>query len=392
MRLRAGDRLSRTQHRQGLHAQVHAHSLPRTRSGGAGLRHRLYVLRLDQDRGEPGLGLARHRHPLRHAGLTDECALIRAWRERPQPVEPDRRADKRILPTIKVIETRPERRAGMLFGGVHDGRRVTDVALELPLWPDTPAAKRVPLLDIVDLAGVPVMAKGRGAPLPNRLFLRALASIAPEDRRREIARLALTVREFRNGLFPRGWERRRDWPRLRHALLHVRDYAIHDGRGRWFPLSLRYLPDEPALDDIIVLDVAYPPQSYSGAPVDLPEMDALSVESAPRWRAYIGAHSVVWIPGRTRVPHPQSGQYVWATDPDAYPVLTIDDRRRLAFGLDLVNKQHRSHREINDKFRDLPGLAVLTEQAVDPRSGEVGWRVMPTDAARAVQQGANRRE
>ena len=50
----------RTQHRQGFHAQVHAHGVP-------GLLHRLYVLRVHRDRGEPPVGLARHRHPLRHA-------------------------------------------------------------------------------------------------------------------------------------------------------------------------------------------------------------------------------------------------------------------------------------------------------------------------------------
>ena len=60
VRLRAGDILPRAQHRQGFHAQVHAHGVP-------GLLHRLYVLRVHRDRGEPPVGLARHRHPLRHA-------------------------------------------------------------------------------------------------------------------------------------------------------------------------------------------------------------------------------------------------------------------------------------------------------------------------------------
>ena len=218
----------------------------------------------------------------------------------------------------------------MLFGGLHEGRRIE--APELPLWPDVAPAKRVLLLDLVDAAGLPVMAEGRGAPLPLRLFVRALASVRPEHRRLVTARIAPTLRELRDGLFPNGWERRRDWPRLRDSLMNARDYAIHDGRGRWFPVALRSMPDDPALDDVIVIDIAFPPGSHSGPPVALPDMDRLSVESASRWRAYIAAHSVAWQLGTTRVPIPRSRRFVWTRNLAAYPVLTLDDRRRFAFG------------------------------------------------------------
>ena len=147
------------------------------------------------------------------------------------------------------------------------------------------------------MAGVPVMAQGRGAPLPMRLFVRALASVRPADRELATARLALKVRELRDGLFPNGWRIGQHWPVLRDALLHARDYAIHDGRGRWWPLALRSMPDAPGLDDLVVLDVAFPPGSKAGPSIDLPAMDRLSVDSASPWRAYIAAHSVAWQPG-----------------------------------------------------------------------------------------------
>ena len=70
----------------------------------------------------------------------------------------------------------------------------------------------------------------------------------------------------------RTWRVGRDWSKLRHALLNAREYAIHDGRGRWFPLGLRYLPDalmrdDPdtaLLDELVVLDVALPESATSG--------------------------------------------------------------------------------------------------------------------------------
>ena len=163
--------------------------------------------------------------------------IIGAWQNRPREVELERRRDRRILPRIVASGDPPEREAGMLFGGLHEGRSVE--APELPLWPDVAPAKRVPLLDLVDAAGLPVMTEGRGAPLPLRLFVRALASVRLEHRRLVAVRIAPTLRELCDGLFPNGWRKGKDWPRLRDALLHARDYAIPRRTGLWFPVALR---------------------------------------------------------------------------------------------------------------------------------------------------------
>ena len=323
--------------------------------------------------------------PPEHPAVT----LVRAWLEQPAQVKPETRRDKRILPRI-AVSANPAREAGMLFAGLHQGRCLE--VSELPLFPEVAPAKRVPLLDLVDAAGLPVMARGRGAPLPLRLFVRVLAAVRPAHRRLPTTRLELTLRELSGGLFPNGWERRRDWPKLRHALMHTRDYAIHDGRGRWFPLALRLMPDNPGLDDIIVLDVAYPPDSHSGPSVSLPEMDRLSVDSAARWRAYIAVHCIAWQPGKTRVPAPRAGgRFVWARKATAYPILTCHDRRRLAFGAG--DRKHRTRAQVDEVFRGLPGLVVVSECAADERTGEVGWLVLPEEAAGALtgeNEGANR--
>lgn len=312
--------------------------------------------------------------------------IVKAWMERPVEITPERRKDKRILPVVRVVETRPERQRGMLFGGLLEGR--TDDALpQLPLF-DAPVRKSVAILDMADTAGVPVMAQGKGAPLAARLFVRAGLAVSPRDRRQQSVRVAVTVRELRDGLFPNGapqWGTRQ-WPALKAALIGASDFTIRLPDGcLWFMLALRRLPSEdvrglPGLDNHVVLDVAFPPGANDGPVIDLAALDQLSVQSAPRWRAYIAAHALAWHPGKTQRPVPGApGRYGWSRDLDDYPVLTARDRRRLAFGeRDMKN---RTRADINATWSDLPGLTTV-ERAVDPKTGEVGWRIVPADAAR----------
>lgn len=315
--------------------------------------------------------------------------ILTAYASRPVEVEPETRKDARILPRIVIAES-VERERGRLFGGLTDNRRPAD----LPLFPElSREAHPVPILDLADATGLPVMVSGKGAPLPLRLFVRAMVSVRPADRERESVRLALTLREMRDALFPNGWERRRDWPRLRHALLHARDYtvpsAFRGSVGRWFPLAVRHLPENPSLEDLIVLDVAYPPGAANGPVVDLSEMDQLSVKSSARWRAYIAANLIAWIPGKTQRPVPRAKKrWGWSGDPTDYPILTAEERRALAFGA--RDNKHRTRSDIDEVWRDLPGLTLIAEQAIDPRSGEVGWRIVPADAAAKIGEGANR--
>ena len=319
--------------------------------------------------------------PPEDGGYPSVLAVLHAIE--PHPVEGDYRNDP-ILPRIKA-SSHPDRVAGMRLGGLHDGRHGRHTMPRLLRLFPLPEEKAVPLLDLVDAAGIPVMSHGRGAPLELRLFIKAVISVPYSDRWRPSVRLAVKVSELTAGLFPSGWRVGRDWPRLRQALMHARDYAIRDGAGLWFPLALRLIPDRPDPDKLVVIDVSLPGQAAAGPIVDLPEMDRLSVQSAKRWRAYIAAHTLAWAPGRTRVPAPRAGgQRLWATNPDAYPVLTRNDRRRLAFGHE-DDRKHRTQREIDDAFRDLPGLVMLTDRAVDRHTGEEGWRLVPENAAKAIQ-------
>lgn len=329
----------------------------------------------------------RPRHPL--------APIVAAWLDRPREIEAETRRDKCILAHITGGDEHRARTVGMLFAGLHENRRIEQP--ELPLWPGVPARKRVPILDVVDAAGVPVVQRG-GAPLALRLFVRVLSAVPVASRGHGEIPLSVKVGDLLNALWPvsdttgrRTWRAGEHWPKLCRVLWDARDYAIHDGRGRWFPLSLRYLPDIPAseltkrLDERVELRVELPPGATSGPPVALPVMDRLMVDSAARWRAFIAAHCIAWAPGTTRVPVMRglrkTGRLTWARAVSAYPVLTLDDMRRLAFGTD---PRHSTAAKVRGAFRDLPGLVVVDEAAQDERTGTVGFRVVPEAAAKAI--------
>ena len=111
-------------------------------------------------------------------------------------------------------------------------------------------------------------------------------------------------------------------------------------------------------------------------------MDSLSVESAARWRAYIGASVLAWQPGITRVPARRGGRFGWTRNRNAYPILTVEDRRRLAFGAG--DLKHRTRAEIDAAFRNLPDLVVVSENESRDATGEIGWMVLPRIAADLV--------
>ena len=305
--------------------------------------------------------------------------LVRKWQESPPLVEHETRKDRRILPKIEVLPAHPARERGMLFGGLADGRQPPET--ELPLFPQFSERNRVAILDVVDATGLPIMARGKGAPLALRFGIRSLLTVKPHDRRRQSVRLAMTLSELAAGLYPTKFYSR-DWPKLRNVLLEARNYGmlIDDGRSLWFPWAVRQLPAEhaPSMDDLVVIDLAFPPNSAEGPLIDLTTLDQLGVESAPRYRAYLAMHSLNWQNGVTRVPVDRArGQWRWARDVAKYPVVTLEERRRLAFGEH--DKKHRTTAEINAAFVDLPGLMVVERNAKDPRSGITGWRITPID-------------
>ena len=318
--------------------------------------------------------------------------------DEPVTVRAVRRLDP-ILPVVQSVREHPAREAGRLafVGGLADGRG--RVAGQLPMLPDT-EGPRVPLLDLIDYRGGPVMAKGRGAPLDLRLFVGACI-MAPFETRKHGSRLAVTQRELRDFLFPNRWQRNRDWPAIQSALRRAHTYEIpgrFTWRGgtvvNWVPFRLvGGAGDEAALDDLVVIDVELPPRSAAGPVIDRRTLAQLGVTSAPRFRAYIAAHSVAWRVGVTRRRHPLNRRvHLWSADPAHYPILTTQDRRRLAFGG--ADTKHRLTADQNAAWEKLPGVEVLS-RAATTQAGRNGWVIVPEAAAEAIrkarEEGDNRR-
>ena len=133
------------------------------------------------------------------------------WRPAPEPVSAETRRDS-LLPVVQSVSEPLEREAERLaFGGLIEGR--ADPGGQLPLLP-APEGPRVPLLELADVRGGPIMARGRGAPLDLRLFVGAVLW-TPHHARATRGRLAVTVREIRDFLYPHGWKRRGTGQRFR---------------------------------------------------------------------------------------------------------------------------------------------------------------------------------
>lgn len=315
---------------------------------------------------------SRPKHPL--------APIVRAWIERPPAVATGKRSDP-LLPVVRAVPDRPARLA---IGGLIDGGAMP---AQLALIP-TPEGVSVPLLDLIDGAGAPIMARGRGAHIVARLAVACFvlpAGAAPDVRREWTP----TVRELRDFCFPHGWERRRHWPAMRAALATLNAALIPYGAGRfWRPFRPWDDPGAGAsLDDRLRIDLLLPPGTVSGPPIDRAELAALGVDSAPRFRAYIGVHSVAWLPGRTQRPVPGApGRWGWSRDPRDYRAFTAGDRRRIAFGAD--DAKNRTRSELDAPFEALPGVEVVSREWVESKTGRGGWLILPADAAAAIREGA----
>lgn len=315
-------------------------------------------------------------------GKHPAAALVRAWQNRPAEVEAETRLDLRIFPKV-VPAMSLKRRLPLLTGAAKSAGQ-----LPLCLFAE-PDALRVPLLDLVDATGVPIMARGRGAPLPLRVVVRVLMAVPVSARGRGPVSLSVPTRELTRAFMGESYRPHKHWPRILEALQTVHNArAILDGQsvalcmvGRW--------PADGDPDGEIRFICDLPDGAGEGPVIDLPLLDALGRESAPRFRAYLAVQSVNWRKGITRLPvDKRRGVWRWAKDASRYPVFTREDRRRLAFGMQ--DEGNRTKAQIDAAFEGLPGLVVADRRAVDPKSGAVGWRIIP-DGLTVENERVNRR-
>jgi len=305
--------------------------------------------------------------------------LIEWLKTQPIRVDPEDRRDSRILPAITTAKQDLNRRSGLLvttLTGAHE--KPADLSF-------FPQAERheVPLLDLVDGAGKPIRTRGRGAPLESRLIVAAILAVPQSSRGRETVRFTLPLRDLVEAIYRGKWNRTNQWSPLRDMLRSLGDQGIrlrHRG-SIWRPVVCREIPDEDArLDAPVTFDVAFPPGTTTGPQINPKELASRGVRSSPEWRAYIAAATLAWAPGRSRVPVAGRRHYGWSRDPQAYPVLTQEDRRRLAYG---ESKGNRTKDEIDAVWRHIPGFTVLEDQT-DMKTQITGWRIVPEQAAEEI--------
>ena len=126
------------------------------------------------------------------------------------------------------------------------------------------------------MAGGVSMTKGRGAAIGIRLHIETLLSVPPDLRRSHGPPVAVrcTLRQLTEALWPRGWQRGRDWPRLVSGIEELRrlgiEYETAGGHGGiWFAVTVRSMPRAgAALDDLFIFEVLLPPGSGTGPMVD----------------------------------------------------------------------------------------------------------------------------
>lgn len=170
----------------------------------------------------------------------------------------------------------------------------------------------VPVLPIqlYMLAGGKLTTRGQGAPISQRLMFELLMSAYRLLRSGE--RIPnTTLRDLVEWVWPNGWQRGRDLPRLQRALWELDNMRIEHERGLWRLISLDRLPRLDAfLDDPIPFRIIHLPDSERGPLIDRHRLRLYGLQSAPAWRAYLRL-AYIWDAAKVS----NGGYRVYATRP-----------------------------------------------------------------------------
>jgi len=313
---------------------------------------------------------------------------------------------------------------------------------------ETVAPTSVAPLDFYDLAAAAGgvgggKVSGRGAPLTMRLFTEVLLNAPAAERASQGgARYVVTLHEITRWLWPYGWRRSRDLPKLREALIALDRVAVPfsrpptaweslvSGPGMWRPILVEgvLLPGD-GLDSRFAIRVQLPPSAAYGPQVDRFALREAGLDSAPMYRTLLSlayfwyeqsanGYAIRGLRGQL-VPPPgpneskravsrrrreaeEAGHTERNPAADRSRVLGPADRVALAYSptIAMTPRSIRSAREKADRvLRALEqrGLVVIETCDADGRPlkagyGAEGWRVLPGPRwLRGALQGAGDR-
>ena len=185
----------------------------------------------------------------------------------------------------------------------------------------------------------------------------------------------MTVRDLVQAVWPNGWQRGRDLPKLVRGIDRISAFGVlSDGRFRWRPLWFQLSPDLGAsMNDPVRLYVQLPAIAGAGAGArfNRATLRRLGLHSAPAYRLYL-ALIEQWDRKlrRGQRPYTPEGSNV----PLPLPGFSPGERRRLIFGDDVTGRNESKVRYDRDKaaeraFKDLAHNAVieLRHDERDPR-------------------------
>lgn len=237
-----------------------------------------------------------------------------------------------------------------------------------------------PWVAVFDRLGGQSMAPGVGAPLPLRLWIEALAWTPPTARDGRLVSVPLTVRDLRDALWPNGWRRGEQLPRLIEACRAVNGLAaieIPERRSQWAPVLFREYPSPSArLSDPVLLEVRLPPVTGAGAGARFKRSLArhLGLSSAPEYRAYLGLVDL-WDRTLRRGIRP--------TTHHSWPHLAPSERRSLVFGHDATTSNLSTLRtrqlDADRAFHRLEDAGVISLQR---DRDERRWQIIRRDLPR----------
>ena len=227
--------------------------------------------------------------------------------------------------------------------------------------------------------------RGQGAPIEQRIAIYALCCVGVLDRSGLVC-TNLSAREWMNLIWPNGWRPSRHWPILIMAFNRLHMVQIHLRDGIWRPIAVHWTPtvENPDLDQKVRLNIYWQQNISDGPRILLHGLAEIGSRSASKFRVALAARTMLYHPGKTWIPHPKNpGHWVWSKKIERYPLVTLEDRRQLAFGLDADGGKSRSRSRINRAWDEASlgkvDVEVLDRDFHDKRSGDRGWRIIPAE-------------
>ena len=171
-------------------------------------------------------------------------------------------------------------------------------------------------LDVYEAsAGKPPERGGKGAPLPQRIWINALLALPYANReRRGEWKLSTTLRDIKEWAYPNDWRRNECLPRIQAALKDVHNMRVYWERRLWNIVQVFAIPAANIkLDDPLPLLVRLPDGMPGEGPmINVVILRLLGVQSAAQFRAWIKL-AYIWDDAKRK----NGGHRIFATRPKA---------------------------------------------------------------------------